>query len=626
MNPHLQERAFQALHEKLRSVRWERLEDAHGPADEIPGLLVLLASADAFEREEAMSELESRLAPPRWLPSVSAHTVAPLVHLLATAGVAGRDRILGLLATVIRRAEEKDGSAHDGATRAAVRAGLPVYLRLLRDPDLTTRLSVATLLAELREDASLIAQAIVSDLDKERDPGAFFTLLQVPALLGCAEPRWRQLCGALLSHPDPLRRLAAAAALARGRAPPERALEILLQALRAPDGYRDMWERSPWSRRGVVGDLAALLGGFDGRRRVGAILVLLDVLESSRGAESALIAESVLSLAFGSAPSPGELQPLQREVLLRVARCPAAWADPDALRRALGARRLPDLPERILRSLGEQVHGALGSDVEMEEDGLRRTLPIYRWAEIWEERKLGADDLCRRLAQSLDPVTVLATVVEMALGHYDVGRSLAGAVGAPPSFEPALDAALRRSKPETAQWAETFLEDRLRWVQAGGAPTLADGLALIALLRATGGAPFSSRWDLLIPLEEGPVTEELIAGLPPRRAEERVVGALAEEEAAIRDAEGWLTGLGQFAESQAHILRVCPSPKIARALLRLAARSGMWKGARSAIAEHGSAESAVEAAIVEFDRLMQGVSTFAEVLERLERLPIDRRD
>jgi hypothetical protein len=139
--------------DRLHDVGWQSLG-----APEVPGLIAGLASPDAALRRRACDEIFPALWAPSG-PAPAAAAAAPfLIDLVRQPATKNRGRIALLLGMIA----ESDENEPAGAARAAVRAGLPVFLELLAEGDTDQPLGHALfyLVAQFCEDKEAIRERL----------------------------------------------------------------------------------------------------------------------------------------------------------------------------------------------------------------------------------------------------------------------------------------------------------------------------------------------------------------------------------------------------------------------------------------------------------------------------------
>jgi HEAT repeat protein len=195
--------------EKLDSIDWSSLSHAYGEASDVPDIIRALASDDPETREEAISELHGNIWHQGTVYEATPYAVPFLIELLKADTVKGKDAILGLLSSIaegssyldvhqdmdyffgerdtlefsVKLAQEFDFVR---LSHEAVVEGLPVYLALLSDADVETKLWSLYTLSTCLERAEAIKTALWERFAVEENP-------QVKAsLLLCVRDLWRR--------------------------------------------------------------------------------------------------------------------------------------------------------------------------------------------------------------------------------------------------------------------------------------------------------------------------------------------------------------------------------------------------------------------------------------------------
>ncbi|WP_225822625.1 hypothetical protein [Streptomyces naphthomycinicus] len=214
---------------------WGRLTHAYGPADDIPGLLRAMESADAGVREGAMDELVSALCHQGDVHDASAHAVPHLARL-ALDGPGHRPELLWLLGGIAGGAGTP---AERTAARRATALALPSLLHLAHDPAAPVRDAVLLLITALGRPYALpLLPLLRARLDAEPDPAVRGRVVTALALLEAGDGGWRH---GLLTDPEPRVRLAAAEDLLRtaGLPLPAGLVDVAARAYAADPHARD---------------------------------------------------------------------------------------------------------------------------------------------------------------------------------------------------------------------------------------------------------------------------------------------------------------------------------------------------------------------------------------------------
>ncbi|GAB7044803.1 MULTISPECIES: HEAT repeat domain-containing protein [Catenuloplanes] len=170
-----------------------------------------------------------------------------------------RAAIADLLADGVRHIDRAWPPAAKGTARATLATAVPELLGLLGDPDPAVRQHVTRTLVAVGPTEPGVAAALLARTRSEHDPAALADLLHALDDLATAPPAWFH---AWLSHPEPVVRLAAVAALARHSGPADSSGEDDPLADAVPPAADDAREPD------VAGDVAAGLLGVPGLSRL----------------------------------------------------------------------------------------------------------------------------------------------------------------------------------------------------------------------------------------------------------------------------------------------------------------------------------------------------------------------
>jgi hypothetical protein len=292
---------------------WESIEDAYGPADQVPVLLHQSVNADPDVWEEAIEDLSSRLCESDG--SVAPASAAAVPFLLAVAGsrdVPHRDQHAEL---VYKLAEVAFGPLGEDFTdeadaREAVRQVLRTHhdtlLGLLSDN--AVRDQVVGVLAHVVHGDAVRTAAYVRVLaelrPQEPEPASRFAILA--ALEQLAAP---DAIRPALTDPAPAPRLLAALALLPHDAPGSPSWILVRDALAEPDRYEPAWGEAVW----VCTPLGSLTDRFDWTHRICAagadaarflLPGLLDLVSRSSGITVSRRLRPLLDLFFPVPPPP----------------------------------------------------------------------------------------------------------------------------------------------------------------------------------------------------------------------------------------------------------------------------------------------------------------------------------
>ncbi len=172
----------------IDEVDWASLRHAHGSAEDVPGLLRGLASADPAERETALDGMYGAV---HHQGDVYDSTLACVPFLLALAvreEVRDRAGVVELLVS-IGGIEGGSGAGELAArARAAVRAGAEVFVRLSGDADAGVRRAAAGALVRFLDRPARVLALLRERIGVERDDGVLIALAEA---LGVFAQRYR---------------------------------------------------------------------------------------------------------------------------------------------------------------------------------------------------------------------------------------------------------------------------------------------------------------------------------------------------------------------------------------------------------------------------------------------------
>ncbi|MET9477879.1 HEAT repeat domain-containing protein, partial [Streptomyces sp. NPDC002922] len=144
----------------IDEVDWASMEHAYGPADDVPGLLRGLASADPAEREGALDGMYGAVHHQGDVYACTLACIPFLFELVADPGIQDRGSIVELLTSIggidldeddeeELDEEEIEGAANYAMAATAVTAGAGVFFELISDEDPGVRLAAPLALATL---------------------------------------------------------------------------------------------------------------------------------------------------------------------------------------------------------------------------------------------------------------------------------------------------------------------------------------------------------------------------------------------------------------------------------------------------------------------------------------------
>ncbi|MEV1055423.1 HEAT repeat domain-containing protein [Streptomyces sp. NPDC049887] len=172
----------------MDEVDWASMGHAYGPADDVPGLLRALASADPAERETALDGMYTAVHHQGDVYDSTLACIPFLLELVASPEVQDRGAIVELLTSIggidldddelDPEDEEFEDAANYAMAAAAVAAGADVFVGLLGDPDAGVRLAAPCALAMLHGDPARVLALLRDRLEGERDTEVRLALVE----------------------------------------------------------------------------------------------------------------------------------------------------------------------------------------------------------------------------------------------------------------------------------------------------------------------------------------------------------------------------------------------------------------------------------------------------------------
>ncbi|MGW5271334.1 HEAT repeat domain-containing protein [Streptomyces sp. NPDC004044] len=198
----------------IDEVDWASMEHAYGPADDVPGLLRGLASADPAEREGALDGMYGAVHHQGDVYACTLACIPFLFELVADPGIQDRGSIVELLTSIggidldeddeeELDEEEIEGAANYAMAATAVTAGAGVFCELIADEDPGVRLAAPLALATLHGHPVRVLALLRERLPVEQDVEVRLALVEAA---GRVALRHRPLAG---QAADWLSRLAA---------------------------------------------------------------------------------------------------------------------------------------------------------------------------------------------------------------------------------------------------------------------------------------------------------------------------------------------------------------------------------------------------------------------------------
>ena len=262
--------------EHLSTINWSELSHAYGSAEDVPQLLLGLASPDEQIRQAALGTLYTNIYHQGTIYQASAYAVPFLIELAQYPELADREEFLILLAhlaqgntyhrqhwqmyseqrrqntAVLTQLEE--GIFWVERTYEAVEASLPLYWSFLDDQDIRVRMAALLVLGALTRVADeilpLLCERFEADLDERVQASlvlAMGDLLAGQEKMGARA--WSMLVRLLDTGPTDLVRVAAALALIGTGRPeiPARAYDAMLARIQHPDPIDEVYQELPWA-------------------------------------------------------------------------------------------------------------------------------------------------------------------------------------------------------------------------------------------------------------------------------------------------------------------------------------------------------------------------------------------
>ena len=349
--------------EGLNAVNWAALGHAYGSAEDVPGLLRQVRSADPKVRKDAVQELCSTIVHQGTRYSATAPAVPFLIQLATAPDTHNRARLVNLLAYAavgydnaslpdgiltldqLRHTTNTPGDEHMYgpwalAAYQAVQAALPALLPLLDEADDRLRRETAHLLAWFPSFAPASLPRLRARLDLETERDTRVTMIVAIGLLAGAnddtgDTPW---LSELLAGPDPIVQWAAATALARlfPEHPPEPAVHELLGWLTdQPDTNPFTLDANPHAFPppddmpfGEYTLQTLVRPGPAACQRVAE--ALLAKLDDAEGCQAESLLWDLMVVAFegdpqAPRPSFAGLNPLQQQIVGALIRMPWIW-------------------------------------------------------------------------------------------------------------------------------------------------------------------------------------------------------------------------------------------------------------------------------------------------------------
>ncbi|MFE0522692.1 HEAT repeat domain-containing protein [Streptomyces sp. NPDC058954] len=172
----------------IDEVDWASLRHAYGSAEDVPGLLRGLASADPAERETALDGMYGAVHHQGDVYDSTLACLPFLLALVASEAVPERGGIVELLVSIGQEGEERVGDDTRAMARAAVRAGAEVFVRLTRDPDPEVRRAAAGALVRFLDAPARVLALVRERLTVERDDRVLLALAEALGVFARRHP------------------------------------------------------------------------------------------------------------------------------------------------------------------------------------------------------------------------------------------------------------------------------------------------------------------------------------------------------------------------------------------------------------------------------------------------------
>ncbi|WP_371776139.1 HEAT repeat domain-containing protein [Streptomyces sp. NBC_01438] len=510
----------------IDEVDWASMEHAYGPADDVPGLLQGLASADPAERERALDGMYGAVHHQGDVYACTLACIPFLFELVVDPAVPDRGGIVELLTSIGGidldeddedeiDEDEIEGAANYAMAAAAVTAGAGVFFALMADDDPGVRVSAPLALATLHGNPALVLPLLRERLVVEPDEEVRLALVEAAGRVALRHRPLTDLIADWLSrlaaeaYPPGLR-LAALAQLARcaPQALPGDVVRVVAGLLRQLRSSSPAADAEPGCRSAEAHSEPEPAGAEERAEERAAPVTLVGQLrampaEESAGRTAPWTADLLRTLHVGLDDRVAE-----RTALLTDQLCsPDRWQRIDAVRMSSGLiRAWRGSYAELVRLVGEQLCAAeprlaeAASHVLEELFGLaapaadalaaRVAADPGAWVKEWASGPPGLGSPVKALSRLGDAraVPALAAALERPEVPHDVGFAI-GYLG--PAARP-LAGALRRRLGEVGLDEGAY--DRASPLLAG-LTALRAGEAAPEVLRVLRGAPeYRGEW------------------------------------------------------------------------------------------------------------------------------------
>ncbi|MFF3372485.1 HEAT repeat domain-containing protein [Streptomyces sp. NPDC002680] len=157
----------------IDDVDWASMRHAYGSAEDVPGLLRGLASADPGERESALDGMYGSVHHQGAVYDSTLACVPFLLALVAREEVRDRGGIVELLMSI-----GEAGGARSAQAGAAVRAGAEVFVELVGDRDTGVRRAAPTALVRFLDEPARVLAVLRQRITVERNDGVLLALAE----------------------------------------------------------------------------------------------------------------------------------------------------------------------------------------------------------------------------------------------------------------------------------------------------------------------------------------------------------------------------------------------------------------------------------------------------------------
>ncbi|MGW1086382.1 HEAT repeat domain-containing protein, partial [Streptomyces sp. NPDC002596] len=179
---------------EIDEVDWASMEHAYGPADDVPGLLRGLASADPAEREQALDGMYGAVHHQGDVYACTLACIPFLFELVVDPGIHDRGSIVELLTSIggidldedddeefdVEEFDEEEieGAANYAMAASAVTAGAGAFFELIADEDPGVRLAAPLALATLHSHPARVLALLRERLPVEPDEEVRLALVE----------------------------------------------------------------------------------------------------------------------------------------------------------------------------------------------------------------------------------------------------------------------------------------------------------------------------------------------------------------------------------------------------------------------------------------------------------------